>query len=74
MPRCPHGLVDQTVGLFIADDFFFDRVVMNLSSGADGDIGQVHQGYAPSRRCCVAAGLFTRSNRFGKSYQRFGVG
>src|SRR4030042_1630757 len=74
MPRCSHRLIDQTVGLFITDYFFLHRVVMEFATGADGDVGQVHQIYTPSRRRSVTAGLFTGTNRLRKPNKRCGVG
>jgi len=73
-PGGPHGLVHQPVGLFVADNLLFHRVIADLASRADGDVGQVQQGRAAMRRLGVASGPFAGADGIRETHRGLRIG
>src|SRR5262245_49359319 len=74
MPGRAHGLARQTVGFFVADKFFANRVEAELAPGADGQVGEVDEGDGAVGGFGVAAGAAAGLDRFAESNQGLRLG
>ena len=71
-PRGAHWGVEKTVGLVVVDEHFLVRIVMELSSQTDGQVGQVENGSCADEPLqgglllvCLFDGLSERKERLG---------